>query len=66
MTPPAETSSEGLTDYQYRLFSVVCGLAGFDGRLQTAVGELRVLTGGVHERTVRRGLQALSKRGLIT
>jgi len=63
---PSEAYSASLTDYQFRLLAVLCHLAGSRGSLRIAAGELCVLTGNVHIKTVRRGLKALEEAGFIS
>jgi hypothetical protein len=63
---PSEAYSATLTDYQFRLLAVLCHLAGSKGSLRVAAGELCVLTGNVHVKTVRRGLKALEEAGFIS
>ena len=63
---PSEAYSANLTDYQFRLLAVLCHLSGSRGSLRIAAGELCVLTGNVHVKTVRRGLKALEEAGFIS
>lgn len=63
---PSEAYSANLTDYQFRLLAVLCHLAGSKGSLRIAAGELCVLTGNVHVKTVRRGLKALEEASFIS
>ena len=63
---PSESYSANLTDYQFRLLAVLCHLTGSRGSLRIAAGELCVLTGNVHVKTVRRGLKALEEAGFIS
>ena len=63
---PSEAYSANLTDYQFRLLAVLCHLTGSRGSLRIAAGELCVLTGNVHVKTVRRGLKALEEAGFIS
>jgi len=63
---PSEAYSASLTDYQFRLLAVLCHLSGSRGSLRIAAGELCVLTGNVHVKTVRRGLKALEEAGFIS
>ena len=66
MQMPSEAYSANLTDYQFRLLAVLCHLSGSRGSLRIAAGELCVLTGSVHVKTVRRGLKALEEAGFIS
>jgi len=63
---PSEAYSANLTDYQFRLLAVLCHLTGSRGSLRITAGELCVLTGSVHVKTVRRGLKALEEAGFIS
>lgn len=66
MQMPSEAYSANLTDYQFRLLAVLCHLTGSRGSLRITAGELCVLTGSVHVKTVRRGLKALEEAGFIS
>ena len=63
---PPEAYSANLTDYQFRLLAVLCHLSGSRGSIRLSAGELRVPTGNVHVKTVRRGLKALEEAGFIS
>jgi hypothetical protein len=62
---PVEAYSAELTDFQFRLFAVICHLATTEGRLETSNASLGIATGNVTEKTVRRGLLALEEAGLL-
>lgn len=66
MQMPLQAYSANLTDYQFRLLAVLCHLTGSRGSIRIAAGELCVLTGSVHVKTVRRGLKALEEAGFIS
>ena len=63
---PSEAYSANLSDYQFRLLAVLCHLTGSRGSIRLSAGELCVLTGNVHVKTVRRGLKALEEAGFIS
>jgi hypothetical protein len=62
---PLEAYSANLTDYQFRLLATICHLSGSEGHLQASAESLGIETGGVNEKTVRRGLLALEQAGFI-
>ena len=62
---PVEVYEVKITDFQFRLFAILCRLAGPGGLLQTTVAELCVETGKASDKTVRSALQGLEKVGLI-
>jgi hypothetical protein len=62
---PLEAYSANLTDYQFRLLATICHLAGSEGRLKASAESLGIETGGVNEKTVRRGLLALEQAGFL-
>ena len=66
MRVPPEAFSADLTDYQFRLLITICHLAGFKRSVKASAGELSILTGNVHQKTVRRALKALEEKGLIS
>lgn len=65
MRIPLEAYSANLTDYQFRLLATICHLSGSEGHLQASAESLGIETGGVNEKTVRRGLLALEQAGFI-
>ena len=65
MEIPVEAYTSDLTDFQFRLLAVICLKSGPEGRLKASAAELGTLTGGVGEKTVRRGLVALEKAGFL-
>ena len=64
MEIPVEAYTSDLTDFQFRLLAVICLKSGPEGRLKASAAELGTLTGGVGEKTVRRGLVALEKAAI--
>ena len=62
---PLEAYSAKITDFQFRLFAILCRLAGPGGLLQTSVAELCVASNKQSDKTVRTALQGLEKAGLI-
>ena len=62
---PLEAYSAKITDFQFRLFAILCRLAGPGGLIQTSVAQLCVETGKSSDKTVRNALQGLEEAGLI-
>ena len=62
---PLEAYSAKITDFQFRLFAILCRLAGPGGLVQTSVAQLCVETGKSSDKTVRSALQGLEEAGLI-
>ena len=62
---PLEAYSAKITDFQFRLFAILCRLAGPGGLIQTSVAQLCVETGKSSDKTVRSALQGLEEAGLI-
>ena len=62
---PLEAYSAEITDFQFRLFAILCRLAGPGGLLQASVAELCVASGKSSDKTVRSALKGLEKVGLI-
>lgn len=62
---PVEVYSAKITDFQFRLFAILCRLAGPGGLIQTTVAQLCVETGKTSDKTLRRALQGLEEAGLI-
>ena len=65
MKIPLEAYSSNLTDFQFRLLATLCHLAGSEGRVEASAEALGIASGNVTEKTVRRGLTALEKAGLV-
>ena len=65
MQMPPEAFSANLTDYQFRLLTTICHLAGLKGHYKASAKDLSIVTGNVHPKTVRRALKALEEAGLI-
>ena len=66
MQTAVEDLISGLTDYQFRLLSVLCSKSGGKPSFLTSVEELGSATNKTSDRTVRSALQALESKGLIT
>ena len=62
---PLEAYSAKITDFQFRLFAILCRLAGPGGLIQASVAQLCVETGKSSDKTVRSALQGLEEAGLI-
>ena len=62
---PLEAYSADITDFQFRLFAILCHLAGPGGLLKASVAELCIASGKTSDKTVRSALQGLEKAGLI-
>lgn len=64
MLPP-EAFTADITDFQFRLFAILCRLAGPGGVIEASVAELCAETGKRSDKTVRTALQGLERAGLI-
>lgn len=62
---PAEAYSANLTDFQFRLFAILCRLAGPGGLIEASVAQLCMETGKTSDKTIRSALQGLEREGLI-
>ena len=62
---PVEAYSADITDFQFRLFALLCHLAGPGGLLQASVAELCIASGKTSDKTVRTALKGLEASGLI-
>lgn len=65
MYVPPEAFNANITDFQFRLFAVLCRLTGPGGLVQASVEDLCIATGKKSDKTVRVALQGLEKAGLI-
>jgi len=62
---PSEAYSAKITDFQFRLFAILCRSAGPGGLVETTVAQLCVETGKASDKTIRSALQGLEASGLI-
>lgn len=62
---PLEAYSAKITDFQFRLFAILCRFAGPGGLVETTVAQLCVETGKSSDKTVRSALKGLEGVGLI-
>ena len=62
---PAEAYSANITDFQFRLFAILCRLAGPGGLIEASVAQLCIETGKTSDKTIRSALQGLEREGLI-
>lgn len=62
---PLEAYSAKITDFQFRLFAILCRFAGPGGLVETTVAQLCVETGKASDKTVRSALKGLEGVGLI-
>jgi hypothetical protein len=62
---PSEAYSAKITDFQFRLFAILCRSAGPGGLVETTVAQLCVETGKSSDKTIRSALQGLEASGLI-
>lgn len=62
---PSEAYSVKITDFQFRLFAILCRSAGPGGLVETTVAQLCVETGKSSDKTIRSALQGLEASGLI-
>jgi hypothetical protein len=62
---PAEAYSANITDFQFRLFAILCCLAGPGGLIEASVAQLCIETGKTSDKTIRSALQGLEREGLI-
>jgi len=63
---PLEAYSAKITDFQFRLFAILCRFAGPGGLVETTVAQLCIETGKASDKTVRSALKGLESVGLIT
>ena len=54
-----------ITDYQFRLLTFLCHKSSSDGSLSIDIDQMRLGTGNVSEKTVRRALKALEGQGFL-
>lgn len=62
---PSEAYSAKITDFQFRLFAILCRSAGPGGLVETTVAQLCIETGKASDKTIRSALQGLEASGLI-
>jgi DNA-binding transcriptional ArsR family regulator len=62
---PAEAYTADISDYEFRLYAVLCHTAGQEGVVEASVAHLGTLTRGASDKTVRRALKALEAAGLV-
>jgi Fe2+ or Zn2+ uptake regulation protein len=62
---PSEAYSAPLTDYQFRLLVFLCHFLASKGSLDVSIDQMRLGTGNVSEKTVRRALKALEDHGFL-
>lgn len=62
---PAEAYSANITDFQFRLFAILCRLAGPGGLIEASIAQLCIETGKTSDKTIRSALQGLEREGLI-
>jgi len=62
---PLEAYSAEITDFQFRLFAILCRFAGPGGLVETTVAQLCIETGKTSDKTIRSALQGLESAGLI-
>ncbi len=62
---PTEAYSANITDFQFRLFAILCRLAGPGGLIEASVAQLCIETGKTSDKTIRSALQGLEREGLI-
>jgi len=62
---PSEAYSAQITDFQFRLFAILCRSAGPGGLVETTVAQLCIETGKASDKTIRSALQGLEASGLI-
>ena len=62
---PSEAYSAKITDFQFRLFAILCRSAGPGGLVETTVAQLCMETGKASDKTIRSALQGLEASGLI-
>lgn len=62
---PERAFTARLSDYQFRLFAVICLLSGSEGRFKASIAELGRATDKKSDKTVREALKALEGEGLI-
>ena len=65
MEIPLEAYSAPITDFQFRLLATICRLSGSGGRLKASIAEICNQMNNPSDRTVRRGVQALSEANLL-
>lgn len=63
---PSEAYSAKITDFQFRLFAILCRSAGSGGLVETTVAQLCIETGKASDKTIRSALQGLEASGLIS
>jgi DNA-binding PadR family transcriptional regulator len=62
---PSEAYSAKITDFQFRLFAILCRSAAPGGLVETTVAQLCIETGKASDKTIRSALQGLEASGLI-
>ena len=62
---PPEAYSANITDFQFRLFAILCRSAAPGGLVETTVAQLCIETGKASDKTIRSALQGLEASGLI-
>ena len=62
---PSEAYSAKITDFQFRLFAILCRSAAPGGLVETTVAQLCIETGKTSDKTIRSALQGLEASGLI-
>jgi hypothetical protein len=62
---PSEAYSAKITDFQFRLFAILCRFAGPSGLVETTVAQLCIETGKTSDKTIRSALQGLEAASLI-
>lgn len=62
---PVEVYFAKITDFEFRLFAILCRLAGPGGLVQTTAAQLCVETGKSSDKTIRRALKGLEAADLI-
>jgi len=62
---PPEAFTADITDFQFRLFAILCRLAVPSGLVEATTAQLCVESGKASDKTVRSALQGLERAGLI-